>query len=47
MVWIVDIIFRVLRLVKILFDVYKVSTNYMTSTYISVNSKYQNVISKI
>ena len=45
MVWIVDIIFRVLRLVKILLDVYKVSTNYMTLTHISVNRKYRNVIS--
>ena len=47
MVWMVDIIFKVLRLVKILLDVYKVSTNYMTSTHISVNRKYRNVISKI
>ena len=47
MVRIVDIMFRVLLLVKILIGVYKVSTNYITSTHISINRKYQNVISKI
>lgn len=47
MVRIIDIMFRVLPLVKILFGVYKVYTNYITSTHISINCKYWDVISKI
>ena len=47
MVWIVDIMCKGVPLVKIELEVYKVSRNYIISTHILVNRKYQNVISMI